>query len=187
MLKYDKLTLAQGDQIMSVLEYLNENHLKYRVSEHKPVYTADQLATVENVSPRQVAKSVVVKVQGRYVVCVLPADRKIDIYALQKHFDADSVELAGEKELEHLFADSEIGAEPPFGNLYNLPTLMDKTLAKDKEIVFLGGKHDQSVWLSMKDYRRLVKPEIASFSYSASLDEIESMPFDPFFYDPYGL
>lgn len=172
---------------MTVMEYLNQNHLKYRVSEHKPVYTADQLATVEQVSPRQVAKTVVVKVEGKYVVCVLPADRKIDIYALQKHFRADNVELASEQEMERLFADSELGAEPPFGNLYDLPTLMDKTLAKDKEIVFLGGRHEQSVWLDMRDYKRLVKPDICSFSYSAALDEIESMPFDPFFYDPYGL
>lgn len=172
---------------MTVVEYLNENRSKFRVSEHKPVYTADQLATVEHVLPREVAKPVVVKVEGKYVVCVLPADRKIDIYALQKHFRADNVELASEQEMQTLFPDTEVGAEPPFGNLYNLPTLMDKSLAKDKEIVFLGGKHDQSIWMSMKDYKKLVQPQICSFSYSASLDEIESMPFDPFFYDPYGL
>lgn len=172
---------------MTVVEYLNENHSKFRVSEHKPVYTADQLATVEHVAARQVAKPVVIKVAGKYVVCVLPADRKIDIYTLQKHFRADNVELASEQEMQTLFSDSELGAEPPFGNLYNLPTLMDKSLAKDKEIVFFGGTHDQSVWMSMKDYKKLAKPEICSFSYAASLDEIESMPFDPFFYDPYGL
>ncbi|MCE5185648.1 MAG: hypothetical protein LLF76_05935 [Planctomycetaceae bacterium] len=172
---------------MTVIEYLNENRSKFRISEHKPVFTADQLATVEEIPPRQVAKAVVVKVDGEYTVCVLPADRKIDIYALQKHFRTDSVELASEEELQRLFADSELGAEPPFGNLYNLPTLMDKTLARDKEIVFFSGKHDQSVWMKMKDYRKLVKPQICSFSYSAMPDEIESMPFDPFFYDPYGL
>jgi Ala-tRNA(Pro) deacylase len=172
---------------MTVIQYLNEHHSKFRVSEHKHVFTADQLATVEHIPARQVAKAVVVREDGKYVVCVLPADRKIDIYALQKHFRSDTVELASEQELERLFADSELGAEPPFGNLYNLPTLMDKSLAKDKEIVFFGGKHEQSVWISMKEYKKLAKPEICSFSYATSLDEIESMPFDPFFYDPYGL
>lgn len=172
---------------MTVLEFLDNQHCPYRVTEHKPVYTAEQLAAEEHVSGRNVAKPVVVRADGKYYLCVLPADRKMDIYALQKCLKATDIRLASEYEMENLFADSEIGAEPPFGNLYNLPTIMDKTLAKDKEIVFQGGTHNQSVWISMDAYKKLANPTVYSFSYPAAFDEMESMPFDPFFYDPYGI
>jgi len=172
---------------MTVLEYLRAEHCNYRVTEHKPVYTAEQLAAAEHVSPRSVAKPVIVRADGRYYVCVLPADRRIDIYEIQKHLKAKNVRLASEHEMEYLFGDSEIGAEAPFGNLYDLPTLMDKSLAKDNEIVFQAGSHDTAVWISMEEYKKLTCPDIFRFSYPAALDEIESMPFDPFFYDPYGI
>ena len=172
---------------MTLYEYLNEQHCAYKVTEHEPVYTAEQLATVEHVPGRKVAKPVTVWADGRFYVCVLPADRKIDLYALQKHLNAKNVRLASEPEMETLFADTELGAEPPFGNLYNLPTLMDKKLAKDREIVFQAGTHQRAVWMSMKQYKKLANPTICAFSYPASFDEIESLPFDPFFYDPYGL
>lgn len=172
---------------MSILDFLQQHHCGYRITDHKPVFTAEQLAAAERVSPRQVAKPVVVRCDGQYYLCVLPADRKIDFYAIQHHLKAKHVELAGEQEMKTLFADSELGAEPPFGNLYNLPMLMDKTLAKDKEIVFQAGTHNQAVWMSMDEYKKLTNPDIFSFSYPQTLDEIESMPFDPFFYDPYGI
>lgn len=172
---------------MTVLEFLDEKHCDYRVTEHKPVYTAEQLATVEHVSPRKVAKPVVVRADGQYYLCVLPADRKIDLYAVQKHLEAKNVRLASEYEMEYLFGDSELGAEPPLGNLYDLPTLMDKKLAKDKQIVFQAGSHERAVWMSMSQYRRLTNPAVFAFSYPEAMDEFESMPFDPFFYDPYNF
>ena len=173
--------------MMTVLEYLNEKHCHYRVTEHKPVYTAEQLATVEHISPRKVAKPVVVRADGRYYLCVLPADRKIDLYAVQKHLEAKNVRLASEHEMEYIFSDSELGAGPPFGNLYDLPTLMDKKLAKDKRIVFQNGSHEQAIWISMSEYKRLTNPAVFAFSYPEAMDEIESMPLDPFFYDHYSL
>ena len=172
---------------MTVLEFLDEKHCHYRVTEHTPVYTAEQLATVERVSARKVAKPVVIRADGRYYLCVLPADRKIDLYAVQKHLEAKNVRLASEYEMGYLFGDSELGAEPPLGNLYDLPTLMDKKLAKDKQIVFQAGSHDRAVWISMSEYKRLTDPTVFAFSYPEAMDEIESMPFDPFFYDPYNI
>jgi len=64
---------------------------------------------------------------------------------------------------------------------------MDKKLAKDVEIVFQAGSHEQAIWMNMKEYKKLAKPEIFAFSYPEALDEAESMPFDPFFYDPYNV
>jgi len=172
---------------MTLLEYLDQKHCRYKVTEHKPAYTAEQLATVEHVSRSNVAKPVVVRANSQYYLCVLPADRKIDLYAVQKHLGAENVRLASEQEMEYIFGDSELGAEPPFGNLYHLPTLMDKKLAKDRQIVFQAGSHERAVWMSMKEYRKLANPVIFAFSYPEAMDEIESMPFDPFFYDPYGI
>ena len=172
---------------MTVLEFLDKKQCNYRVTEHKRVYTAEQLATVEHVSPRKVAKPVVVRSDGKYYLCVLPADRRIDLYAVQKHLEAKNVRLASEHEMEYLFGDSELGAEPPLGNLYDLPTLMDKKLAKDKQIVFQAGSHEQAIWMSMSEYKRLTNPAVFAFSYPEAMDEIESMPFDPFFYDPYNI
>jgi Ala-tRNA(Pro) deacylase len=173
---------------MNVQEYLEHQGCPFKVSEHEPVYTAGQLAAVEHVPPRQVAKTVVVRADNdRFFVCVLPADRKVSLYALQQHLDTEHVRLATESEMESLFADAEVGAEPPFGSLYHLPTLMDKSLARDKEIVFCAGSHERAIRMAMADYKRLAKPTVLKFSYPEALDEIESMPLDPFFYDPFLL
>lgn len=171
---------------MNIVKYLKEQRCDFRVTEHEPVFTASRLATVEHVPPRQVAKPVVVRADnGQFYLCVLPADRKISLYALQEHLNVEHVRLATEHEMETLFADVDVGAEPPLGHLYNLPTLMDRSLAKDKEIVFQAGTHERSVWMPMAEYKRLARPAILKFSYPAALEEIESLPLDPFFYDPF--
>lgn len=173
---------------MTVLDYLSDQGCKFRVTKHTPTYTAEQLATIEHIPPRKVAKPVVVKVDNSsYYLCVLPADRKISLYALEQLLEANSVRLASEQEMQTLFSDADLGAEPPFGQMYNLPTLMDRTLAKDKEIVFQAGTHEKAVWMPMAEYKRLVNPRVLKFSYPAALDEMESMPLDPFFYDPFML
>ena len=172
---------------MTLTDYLNDQKCVYKMTDHKPVYTAEELAAAEHVPGGQVAKPVVIWADGRFYLCVLPADRRVDMYALQKHLKSQHVRLATEGEMAWLFDDAEIGAEAPVGHLYNLPTLMDKKLANDKEIVFQAGNHHQAIWMSMKEYKRLANPTIGSFSYPALFDELESMPFDPFFDDPYGL
>ena len=112
---------------------------------------------------------------------------KVDLYAVQKHLEAKNIQLASEHETEHLFGDSELGTEPPLGSLYDLPTLMDKKLAKDEHVVFQAGSHERAIWMSMSEYKRLTDPVIFGFGYPESLNETESMPFDPFFYDLYNI
>lgn len=171
---------------MDILDYLKQKECSFKVSEHEPVFTASGLATIEHVPARQVAKPVIVRADtGRFYVCVLPADRKISLYALQQYLGIENVRLATEHEMEMLFPDVQIGAEPPVGGLYGLPTLMDRTLAKDKEIVFQAGSHQRAVWMPMAEYKRLAQPTVLKFSYPAVMEEIESMPLDPFFYDPF--
>ena len=150
---------------MRVAEFLDKSGVKYEVREHEPAFTAQQMAAVEHEPGRYVAKPVVVKADDKYVMCVLSACYKVDLRALKKQLGTKSVELAEENEIERLFPDCELGAEPPFGNLYDLPTYMDKALEDDDHIMFQGGTHEKAIRMSMDDYRRLVAPQVLEFSY----------------------
>ncbi len=172
---------------MTVLEYLDNRHTHYRFSEHKPAYTAKQLARVENVKPQQVAKTVIVEAEGRFFVCVLPADRIIDFMALRRHLKVKNVCLATEHQMQRLFGDSEIGAEPPIGEPYNLPVLMDKALCKDEEMVFFGGSHKSSVWMDTDDYIRLAKPKIVGFTFPADWPCSDWPGMNPYWMDPFAF
>ncbi|MHC4423374.1 MAG: aminoacyl-tRNA deacylase [Planctomycetota bacterium] len=150
---------------MRVTEFLDKSGVKYEVTEHEPAFTAQQMAAVEHEPGKYVAKPVIVKADDKYVMCVLSACYKIDLRALKKQLGAKSVELAEENEIEKIFDDCELGAEPPFGNLYDLPTYMDEALEEDDHIMFQGGSHEKAIRMSMDDYRKLVAPEVLEFSY----------------------
>jgi Ala-tRNA(Pro) deacylase len=150
---------------MRVIELLDKSAVRYEVTEHPPAFTAQQMAAAEHESGKYVAKPVIVKADGKYMMCVLSACYKIDLGALKNQLGAKSVELAHEKEIGTIFDDCELGAEPPFGNLYDLPTVMDKALEKDDHITFQGGTHEKAIRISMDDYRKLVEPKVLEFSY----------------------
>jgi len=150
---------------MGVIELLDKSGVKYEVTEHPPAFTAQQVAAAEHEPGQYVVKPVIVKADGEYVMCVLSACYKIDLKALKSQIGAESVELAEEKEIGKIFGDCELGAEPPFGNLYDLPTIMDKSLEEDDHITFQGGTHDRAIRMSMADYRKLVEPKVLEFSY----------------------
>ncbi len=150
---------------MRVIELLDKSGVKYEVTEHPPAFTAQQMAAAEHEPGQYVAKPVVIKADGEYVMCVLSACYKIDLKALKSQIGAESVELAEEKDIGKIFDDCELGAEPPFGNLYDLPTIMDKALEGDDHITFQGGTHDKAIRMSMADYRKLVEPKVLEFSY----------------------
>jgi Ala-tRNA(Pro) deacylase len=153
---------------MRVIEFLDKSAVHYELSEHPPAFTAQRMAAVEHEPGKYVAKPVIVKADGKYLMCVLSACYRIDMAALKSQFGAKSIALAEEKETGALFDDCELGAEPPFGNLYDLQTIMDKALEKDDHITFQAGAHDKAVRMSMDDYRKLVQPKILDFSYHAT-------------------
>jgi Ala-tRNA(Pro) deacylase len=150
---------------MRVIEFLDKSAVDYEITEHPPAFTAQQMAAVEHEPGKYVAKPVIVKADGKYIMCVLSACYKIDLGALKGQMGAKSVELAQEKEIGEIFDDCDLGAEPPFGNLYELPTVMDKVLEKDDHITFQAGTHEKAIRMSMDDYRRLVEPKVLEFSY----------------------
>ena len=148
---------------MGVIEFLKTSGVKYEVSKHKAAFTAQEMAAEEHEPGQYVAKPVVVRADDKYVMCVLPACYNIDLKALKSQLKAKSVKLATEKDMEKIFDDCELGAEPPFGNLYDLPTIMDTSLEGDEYIMFQGGTHEEAIRMSMDDYRKLVVPNVLEF------------------------
>ena len=150
---------------MRVTEFLDKSAVPYQISEHPPTFTAQQMAAVEHEPGQFVAKPVIIKADGEYMMCVLSASYKIDLGELKDQLGANSVELAEETQIGKIFDDCELGAEPPFGNLYDMPTVMDKALESDDHITFQAGTHEKAVSMSMDEYRKLVKPKVLDFSY----------------------
>jgi len=150
---------------MRLTEFLDKSGVKYTVTEHKPTFSAQRMAAEEHEPGRYVAKPVLVKADGKFLMCVVSANHKIDLKALKRQLGAKSVELADEDEMGKIFGDCELGAEPPLGNLYDLPTVMDKELEKDERISFQAGSHDKAVHMRMEDYKKLVGPKILRFTY----------------------
>lgn len=150
--------------IKKLREFLDEQNVKYVVISHSPAYTAQEVAASAHIPGKEIAKTVIIKVDGKMAMAVLPAPYKIDFELLQKALGAKNIELATEEEFKYLFPGCEIGAMPPFGNLYNMPTYAGETLGEQEEIAFNAGSHKELVKLSHKDYVRLVKPTIIRFS-----------------------
>jgi len=148
---------------MNLQSYLDEMGVSYRVSKHAEAYTAQDLAAAEHVPGRRVIKPVVVRADGEFVMCALPASHKIDLNELRQQLQAEEVQLADEGAMKEIFGDCELGAEPPIGRLYGLPTLMDESLFADDRVTFQAGTHSDAVTMSLADYRRIAQPEVAYF------------------------
>lgn len=140
--------------------YLDDNKVKYRITSHSPAYTAQEVAASAHVRGRELAKTVIVKIDGNMAMVVLPASQKINLGRLKKACAAQEVCLASETEFKDLFPDSELGAMPPFGNLYNMDVYVGEALTLDEEIAFNAGSHTELMRLAYADFERLVKPRI---------------------------
>ena len=150
---------------MKLLDFLDEVSANYELTRHDPTFTAQQMAAEEHVPGMNVAKPVIVCADGEHYMCVLPACCKIDFDLLKRQVGADELTLADEDSLAELFGDCSLGAEPPFGHLYGLLTLMDRTLEDDEYIVFQAGTHEDSIRMSVEEFKQLAEPRILDFSY----------------------
>ena len=149
---------------MNIHEYLRQNNIEFSLHEHVPAYTAQTVAAEEHVTGHTVAKVVIVKADDAFYMCVLPAPRMLDMAKVALATRARTVKLADEKQIALLFPDVEVGAEPPFGRLYNVPTLVDRRLAERPDIVFQGGNHMEAVRMKYADYARLAQPTQADLA-----------------------
>jgi Ala-tRNA(Pro) deacylase len=145
-------------------EFLDINKIKYVSVVHSEAYTAQEIAELTHIAGKELAKTVIVKKDGQMTMAVLPASHKIDWDLLKEATGADKIELAEEKEFEGMFPDCDIGAMPPFGNLYGMEVYVEESLTKDREIAFNSGSHIELVKLSYEDFSRLIKPKVIRFS-----------------------
>ena len=145
-------------------EYLDRHHIKYTSIKHSPAYTAQEIAARSHISGKDMAKTVMVKVDNEMAMAVLPASFKIDFEALMNVTGSAMVDLASEEEFKFIFPDCEIGAMPPFGNLYDLDVYVSEKLAEDNEIWFNAGTHNELIRMHYDDFERLVKPRVFEFS-----------------------
>jgi Ala-tRNA(Pro) deacylase len=149
--------------VEALREFLDRNRIKYVVISHSPAHTAQEIAASAHIPGREMAKTVIVKIDGRLAMAVLPASELVDLDLLADAAFAQRLELAEEEEFEDRFPDCQLGAMPPFGNLYGMDVYVAESLAEDDEIAFNGGSFTELVRMAYADYARLVKPRILRF------------------------
>lgn len=144
--------------------FLDENGVKYVTISHSKAYTAQEVAAAAHVPGKEMAKTVMAKVGGEMAMVVLPAPDKVSIDRLGDVTGDVDVELASEDEFSALFPGCEVGAMPPFGNLWNMTVFVDERLRENEQIAFNAGSHTEVVKLSYGDFERLVQPVVAMVS-----------------------
>lgn len=139
-------------------EFLDKEHVKYVTIGHSPAFTAQEVAASAHIPGKQLAKSVVVRIDGEMALVVMPASENIELDRLKAAIGAGEVDIASEDEFKDLFPDCETGAMPPFGNLYGVKVFVSQDLREDEEIAFNAGSHSELVKLAYSDFERLVHP-----------------------------
>jgi Ala-tRNA(Pro) deacylase len=147
--------------VKTLKDFLDKNQVKYVSIKHSPAFTAQEIAELSHIHGKQMAKVVMLKIDGRMGMAVTGADHRLDLTVLQEIIPCtNEIFLADEKEFKNLFPDCEVGAMPPFGNLYGMEVYVDSSLAENKEIVFNAGSHTEVIRMSFADFSRLVKPKM---------------------------
>lgn len=144
----------------SVKEFLDENNVNYSVIQHTPAYTAAEIAANCHISGKFLAKVVIIKIDGKLAMVVEPANQKVNLRSLEESVGGSKVELASEYEFKDKFPNCELGAMPPFGNLYDMDVYVAERLTKDNEIAFNAGNHSELIKMSYQDFAKLVHPNI---------------------------
>ena len=147
--------------VKKLKEFLDRSDIRYIRISHSPAYTAQEVAANSHVSGNRLAKTVIVKMDGRFIMAVLPASAHIDFDVLRQITGATNVELASEVEFKSLFPGCELGAVPPFGSLFDVDIYCDESLSEERgEIVFSAGSHSELIKMNYDDYERLVQPKM---------------------------
>ena len=147
--------------------YFRANRVPYQVQFHRWADSAKEVAAVEHVPEKNLAKVVMVVADGELTMVVVPATHRLDLPFVAAALGDDYVRLAREEEFAATFPDCAVGAMPPFGNLYGVPVWVDATLTADETIVFQAGSHTETMTIAYADFERLVHPRVATFAHRA--------------------
>lgn len=156
--------------LAKLTSFLDERRVKYVVISHSPAYTAQGIAGLAHIPGKELAKTVMVKLDGAMAMAVLPAKYHVDLAALRRAAKAKTAALAAEDEFSARFAECETGAMPPFGNLYDLQVFADVSLEDDKEIAFNAGTHRELIRMTWEDYKKLAAPKMARFAAGRAVE-----------------
>lgn len=148
----------------SLREYLDSQHVPYSTISHHPAYTAQEIAADTHISGKDLAKTVIIKLDGKLAMAVLPAAYNINFNLLKEATGAKRIGLAREDEFKDLFPDYEVGAMPPFGNLHGLDVYVAESLAEDEVIAFCAGTHTDLIKMAYPVFAKLAKPKVLRFS-----------------------
>ena len=148
--------------VARLADLLEAEGVEYEVIHHKTDYTALQAAQDTETPGWEFAKTVVLEAGGESVLAVLPAPARIDREKLGAVVGKGVALLADESRMRELFPDCDVGAEPPFGTLYDLPVYVDTHLADDEYITFNAGTHEEAVRMRYSDFERLARPTVCA-------------------------
>ena len=151
--------------LRALKDFLDSKKVKYVRITHSPAFTAQEIAASAHIAGKEVAKTVVVKMDGKMALAVLPATHKLDMEMMKKATGAEDVRLASEKEFASLFPGCEVGAMPPFGNLFDMDVYVASSLAEDEEIAFNAGTHTELLRLRYRDFEKLVHPKVTALTH----------------------
>lgn len=144
----------------TIKEYLNDNSVDYSVISHTPAYTAPEIAATCHLSGKFLAKVVIVKIDDKFAMIVEPAHQRVNLKSFRELTGKSNVKLASEDQFKDQFPGCEVGAMPPFGNLYDMDVYVAESLTKDNQIAFNAGNHKELIKMSYKDFEKLVHPNI---------------------------
>lgn len=144
-------------------KFLDKNNIKYSTIKHQKAFTAQEIAESAHYSSNKLAKSVVINLGDKYILAVIPGNKKIDLDALRHLVHSSSIRLANESEFKRLFSDCEVGAMSPFGNLYGIDVYVEDSLGKTPEIGFNAGTHSEMIKMKYNDFENLVHPHHGKF------------------------
>jgi len=147
-----------------LISFLDQNKVKYITIKHSAAFTAQEIAAVSHIPGKILAKTVMIKIGGKFAMAVLPASHKISFSNLKQVLSTEAVRLAYEQEFVDLFPDCEVGAMPPFGNIYGMDVYVAQSLAEDEEIAFNSCTHSELIKMQYKDFQELVKPKVLKFA-----------------------
>lgn len=146
--------------VQRLKEFLDKNNIRYIVISHSRAFTAAAIGAITHIPGKEIAKTVMVKLDGKLAMVVVPGSRSVDLNALKAAVPAQTANIVPEPDFSTSFPDCEVGAMPPFGVLYDLPVYVDEMLTHDEEIAFNAGSHRELIRMSYKDFAQLVKPKV---------------------------
>lgn len=146
--------------VKKLKEFLDSQKVKYNSVSHSPAFTSQEIAAAAHISGKQLAKTVIVDMDGGLAMVVVPANDQINFAKLREATGKAKIDLASESTFKNKFAECEVGAMPPFGNLYNMPVYVSSELSHQPQILFNAGSHSELMQLDYPDFERLVKPTV---------------------------